>query len=57
MKKIFVIDWILVFVFVLSAFSGIGLHIVAGHDNSHEVWHNWAVFHILIAFLWRQYSI
>lgn len=59
MKKIFVIDWILVFVFVLSAFSGIGLHI-AGHDNSHEVWHNWAVFHILIAFLfflWRQYSI
>ena len=38
MKKIFVIDWILVFVFVLSAFSGIGLHI-AGHGNSHEVFH------------------
>lgn len=50
MKKIFVIDWILVFVFVLSAFSGIGLHI-AGHGNSHEVWHNWAVFHVLTSFL------
>ena len=50
MKKIFVIDWILVFVFVLSAFSGIGLHI-AGHGNSHEVWHNWAVFHVLGSFL------
>lgn len=46
MKKIFVIDWILVCVFVLSAFSGIGLH-VAGHGNNHELWHSWAVFHVL----------
>ena len=46
MKKIFVIDWILVFVFVLSAFSGIGLH-----SNNHELWHNWAVFHVLTSFL------
>lgn len=43
MKKIFVIDWILVFVFVLSAFSGIGLHI-AGHGNSHEVSHKWEYY-------------
>ena len=50
MKRVFVIDWILVLVFVLSAFSGIGLHI-AGHGNSHEVWHNWAVFHVLTSFL------
>ena len=56
MKNIFVIDWILFFVFVLSAFSGIGLHI-AGHDNSHEVWHNWAVFHILTAFLFFMAAI
>ena len=46
MKKIFVIDWILFFTFVLSAFSGMGLH-MAGHGNSHELWHNWAVFHVL----------
>ena len=46
MKGIFVIDWILIVVFIVSAISGIGLHI-AGHGNSHEVWHNWAVFHAL----------
>ena len=46
MKRIFVIDWILIVVFIVSAISGIGLHI-AGHGNSHEVWHNWAVFHAL----------
>lgn len=57
MKKIFVIDWSLVFVFVLSAFSGIGLHI-AGHDNNnHELWHNWAVFHVLTSFLFFVLSI
>lgn len=50
MKKIFVIGWTLVPVFVLSAFSGIGLHI-AGHGNNHELWHNWAVFHVLSGFL------
>lgn len=50
MKKIFVIDWILVFVFVLSVFSGIGLHI-AGYGNRHELWHNWAVFHVLSSLL------
>ena len=46
MKRIFVIDWILIVVFIVSAISGIGLHI-AGHGNSHEVWHNWAVCHAL----------
>ena len=50
MKKIFVIDWSLVFMFVLSAFSGIGLHI-AGHGNNHGLWHNWVVFHVLTSFL------
>lgn len=50
MKKILVIDWILVCVFVLSVFSGIGLHI-AGHGNNHGLWHNWAVGHILTSFL------
>ena len=52
MKRVFVIDWILIVVFIVSAISGIGLHI-AGHGNSHEVWHNWAVVHVLgsISFL------
>lgn len=50
MKKIFAIDWSLFFVFVPSAFSGIGLHI-SGHGNNHELWHNWAVLHVLTSFL------
>lgn len=50
MKKIFIIDWTLIPVFVLCAFSGIQLH-VAGHGASHEVWHNWAVFHIITSIL------
>lgn len=45
MKRIFVIDWILILVFVVSAVSGFGMHI-AGHGNSHSIWHNWAVFHV-----------
>lgn len=56
MKKIFVIDWSLIFVFVLSAFSGIGLHI-AGHGINHELWHNWAVFHVLTSFSFFVISI
>ena len=50
MKKVFVIDWILIVVFIVSAISGIGLHI-AGHGNSHEVWHNWAVVHVVSSVL------
>lgn len=50
MKKIFVIDWILISVFVLSTFSGIALHI-AGHGDNHDLWHNWAIAHVLTSFL------
>lgn len=46
MKRIFVIDWVLIVVFIVSAISGFGLH-VAGHGDSHEIWHHWAVFHVL----------
>lgn len=56
MKRIFVIDWILIFVFIVSAISGFGLHI-AGHSNSHEVWHNWAVFHVIDSILFLAATI
>ena len=57
MKKIFVIDWILFFVFILSSFSGIGLHL-AGHDMcNHPSWHNWAVFHIMASLLFLTATI
>ena len=56
MNKIFVIDWSLIPVFVLSAYSGIELH-VADYEGNHEVWHNWAVFHVLTSLLFLMASI
>lgn len=37
--------------FVSSAITGICLHI-AGHGSSHEVWHSWAVAHIVATLIW-----
>ncbi len=50
MKLRFVVDWILVAVFIWTAFTGLELH-AAGHGGSHELWHNWAVFHIIASIL------
>ncbi len=50
MKKIFVIDWTLIPLFLSTALTGFGLHI-AGHGDSHDIWHNWAVFHIISSLL------
>lgn len=50
MKRIFVIDWMLLVVSILTVFTGLGLHI-AGHGGNHELWHNWAVFHIITSIL------
>lgn len=50
MKRVFVIDWILIPLFLLTAYTGIKLHIV-GHGNNHELWHNWAIFHVSSSFL------
>ncbi len=56
MKRIFVINWILIVAFIMSAISGFGLH-VAGHGNSHEAWHNCAVFHVLSSVLFLVATI
>lgn len=50
-KTSFTTKWMLPLAFVASAVSGIGLHI-AEHGTSHEVWHNWAVAHVLLSLLW-----
>lgn len=42
---------VLLLPFVASAVTGIGLH-VAGHGAGHEVWHNWAVAHVLSSLCW-----
>lgn len=57
MKKIFVIDWILILAFVLSATTGIGLHLSAENGAPHEVWHNWAVAHIVASLLFLYFGI
>ena len=48
MKKIFVIDWLMIPAFVAMAYTGIVLH-VAADAGSHEVWHNRAVAHVIAA--------
>ena len=50
-KKSSVGQRLLPLTFVVSAVTGIGLHI-AGHGTSHEVWHNWAVIHVVASVLW-----
>ena len=50
MKRIFIIDWTLIPLFILTAYTGIELHI-AGHGNNHEIWHNRAVFHVAASLL------
>lgn len=50
MKKIFIIDFALVPLFLLTASTGIGLHL-AGHGSNHELWHNWAVAHVVMSVL------
>lgn len=43
-------DLVLIPAFVLSLYTGIELHL-AGHGTEHEVWHNWAAFHVIISLL------
>ncbi len=50
MKRVFIIDWLLIPLFVFSAYTGIELH-SAGYGNNHELWHNWSVAHVLTSFL------
>lgn len=56
MKRIFMIDWALTLLFALTAYTGIKLHI-AGHGNIHEIWHDWAVFHVIGSILFLVVTI
>lgn len=53
MKRIFVVDWILLSVFLLSAISGLYLHFVGHGWAHHGMRHTWEIVHIVasIAFL------
>ena len=44
-KALFITDIVVLLTFIPASISGFGLH-AAGHNSSHEIWHNWAVVHI-----------
>jgi len=46
MKISFYLERWLPLSFVISAVTGIGLHLV-GHGTSYGVWHNWATAHVI----------
>lgn len=48
--KILFIDWCLLLLSILSFLTGLKLHL-AGHGDSHEEWHNWAVAHVIMSLL------
>ena len=54
-NKLFIIDFILLILFVLTAVSGFGMHF-AGHSNIHSIWHNWAVIHCLSTLLFVGFT-
>mgnify|MGYP001388224871 CR=1 FL=1 len=56
MKRVFLIDWVLIPLFILTAYTGLKLHI-AGHGSNHNIWSDWAVFHIIVSVLFIIVSI
>ena len=49
-KTLFLTDLLLLITFVPSSVTGFILH-WAGHQNSHDLWHNWAVAHIILTLI------
>ncbi|MBR5531624.1 MAG: hypothetical protein IKU63_09020 [Bacteroidaceae bacterium] len=50
------IDHALIPLFVLTVLGGVKLH-VSGHRDVHEVWHAWAVFHVLSSVVFFSASV
>lgn len=50
-KSLFTTVRLLPLAFVMSAITGIGLHI-AGHGTDHGAWHTWAVAHVVSSLIW-----
>jgi len=49
-KSIFIVDLILIPVFILLIYSGLKLHI-AGHTEDHEIWSYWANYHVIASII------
>lgn len=54
MKRIFIIDWCLIPLFLSTALTGLELHI-AGHGSNHEFWHIWALAHTIASVLFTAF--
>ena len=46
----------LVPLFILVLHTGIKLHI-AGHGTDHDIWHYWAIFHIITSLLFTIFGV
>ena len=55
-RFIYLTDLMLVPIFILSFYTGVELHI-AGQGDNHEIWHNWAVFHVNASLLFMILGI
>ncbi len=49
-KTLFLTDLLLLIIFIPTSATGFILH-WAGHQSSHDLWHNWAVAHALSSLL------
>lgn len=49
-KFLFIIDLILIPVFILVIYSGLKLHVM-GHIQNHDIWAYWAHFHIVTSII------
>ena len=47
-KTLFLTDLLLLIIFIPTSATGFILH-WAGHQSSHDLWHNWAVVHVISA--------
>ncbi|MBQ8493493.1 MAG: DUF4405 domain-containing protein [Alistipes sp.] len=56
MKRIFVIDWVLLAAAVVLIASGFAMHI-AGHGTNHHEWHVWGVLHVVASVLFITMAV
>lgn len=49
-RALFLTDLLLLITFIPAVVTGFGLH-WAGHQNCHNLWHNWAVAHALFTLI------
>jgi len=49
-KSIFIVDIVLIPLFILLIYSGLKLH-YADHQNEHHIWEYWAEYHVIVSII------